>query len=245
MKTLKEIQEQLKELQAIFGFNPYEVSQGSSEWHVMRLGVVTASPIAKVLAKKGTATRQTYMNELIAQVATGLVHEISAKPLDWGRAHEDSARTSYEFATGITPHELPFIYKDNTRRTGCSADGYNDARGSEIKCPFNTVNHIEFLVNEKIKPEYIKQVQFSMWVTDQGQWDFASYDPRMTVLPIKIVTIDRDEKMMTEFNEKVPEFIEEMDQALDKIGIKFGDHWERYLVKAKEAELVESEEIVA
>lgn len=241
MRTLKEIKEHLASLESVFGFNPCEVEQGSPEWHVMKHGIPSASNSGKLLSKKGTATRQTYMNELIAQVATGLTHEISAKPLEWGRAHEDSARVSYEFAQNITPHELPFIYKTDLEgfdlRVGCSPDGYSDARGMEIKCPFNTTNHIEFLANDKIKPEYIKQVQYSMWITGQGQWDFASYDPRMTVMPIKIVTIDRDEKLMTEFDEKVPEFLTEMDVILNKLGLEFGAHWERFLIKNKKEEV--------
>lgn len=237
-KSLKQIQDHLKSLESYFGFNPLDYEQGTKEWHMMRLGVITASKAECVLAGKKTAKRQTYLNELIAEVATGLAHEVRAKPLEWGKTHEDSARTSYEFATGIIPHELPFIYKDEELRIGCSPDGYNDLRGSEIKCPYNSAVHIDFLCSDKIKSEYITQVQYSMWVTGLEQWDFACFDPRMNVMPISFKTLDRDEARMKEFSEKVPEFIEDMDKMLEKIGLSFGEHWDHLRVAREKKESV-------
>jgi hypothetical protein len=42
---------------------------------------------------------------------------------------------------------------------------------------------------------------------------------------IEIQIIKRDPEMMALFDEIVPAFIKEMDEALEKIGIPFGTQW--------------------
>ena len=60
---------------SITGVNVYDMEQGSDDWKLHRLGVVTASrahDIIKTGKAKGsyTETRKAYMLELIAQVCT-------------------------------------------------------------------------------------------------------------------------------------------------------------------------------
>lgn len=57
------------------GFDGEFVSQGSDEWHLMRLGVITASNAKRLISKGRTAgsvgeARNTYLLELIAEIAT-------------------------------------------------------------------------------------------------------------------------------------------------------------------------------
>lgn len=228
MKSLSQIEKELKALSPVLGFDPTAIAQGSEEWAKMRLGVISASKAECILAKVGTGTRTTYMLELMAEVCTGLSPEVSSKPMEWGKDNEDAARACYELMTDEKVSEIPFVYKDGSMRAGCSPDGFTPDRGVEKKCPFTTKYHIEFLTDEKIKPEYIKQVQFSMWITDADKWDFCSYDPRMKVRPFHFVTVKRDEKMMAQFDERVPEFISEMDEKLKKIGLEFGAQWQGF-----------------
>lgn len=226
MKTLKQYQDDLAKLTDSFGFNPGKVEQGSDEWFRMKLGVISASNIEKALAKEGTATRSGYMAELVAQICTGERPEINAKALAWGKEHEAAARSAYEFATGDSIDEIAFIYSADMR-SGCSPDGLikGKDKGLELKCPFSSRTFIEFLTDEKIKPEYIKQCQFAMWITGAEAWDFANYDPRMKKNMIHIVTIERDEKMMEEFDTKIPKFIKDMDAMLERAGFCFGEQW--------------------
>lgn len=227
MKTLKEIEKLNKEFTKRFGLEINGFEQGSPEWRAVKLGVLSASNASKIVAKKGSQTRATYMAELVGQVATGLMKELSAKPLEWGKSHEDAARSAYEFQTDTKIEETLFIFKDKDFRAGCSPDGLilSKNRGAEIKCPYNTENYIQFLVNEKIKPEYEWQCQFSMWVSDAGSWDYGNYDPRMKKMPLKFITIDRDSEKQKKLDDSIPEFILEMDKMLASIGIGFGDHW--------------------
>lgn len=202
-----------------------DCEQSSPEWFKGKIGVISGSNISSAIAKKGTATRDGYMSELIAQIATGEMPEIDGPALRWGKENEHQARSAYEFAKDVTVLSVGFIYGKD-RRTGVSPDGLvSNNLGLELKCPFTSKVHIDFLLMDKIKPEYINQVQFSMWVTGFDTWDFASYDKRMKKDIIKIHTIERDNSLMDRFENDIGEFIIDMDKALNKLQIEWGSQW--------------------
>lgn len=228
MKTLKDIENILKKFEIDYNIPISDAKQGSSEWFTLKLGVISSSNVSKVVSKKGSETRFTYMAELISQVCTGDMEELNSKYLDWGKHYEDAARSSYEFETGYNIAEVPFVFKDDMRREGCSPDGIvNDKKGVEIKCPFNATHFIKFLTEDKIKPEYEWQYQHTLRVMDADEWDFVQYHPNMKISPLKILTVKKDEEKQKIMDEAIPEFIFEMDSYLKKIGIKFGDQWLR------------------
>lgn len=228
MKTQLQIHNELTEFSNKFGLDIEDVSQGSSDWFMMKLGVISASNAYKVVAKKTTETRNTYLMELVAQVCTGDMDEIGSKYLEWGQVHEGPARSSYEFLTNNKISTIPFVYKDSEYREGCSPDGLiGNSKGLEIKCPYNAVHYVKFLVEDKIKPEYMWQAQYSMRVLGADEWDFVQYHPMMQASPIKILTLKKDAEYQKILNDCIPEFISDMDIVLKKIGIKFGEQWSR------------------
>ena len=88
--------------------------------------------------------------------------------------------------------------------------------------------HIATLLDGKIKPEYVTQCQYSMWVTGLDRWEFCSYDHRMRgAASNRLVVIPqyRDAETMARFDEEIPKFISEMDEALERLGFKFFDQW--------------------
>ena len=204
------------------------VEQGSSEWKMMRLGVATASKAKEFLAKRDSATYQTYLAEKAAEVCTGdFAMEITAKALQWGKEHESSARALYEFETGFIAKELPFIYRDQSKRFGCSPDGLTmDAQGFELKCPVTSAVFLQFVCADKIKPEYYLQCQFSMWVSGRDEWHFANYDPRMKTINLHWVPLLRDEVKFREFDARAEEWIKDMDIMLEKMGLPYGSQFE-------------------
>lgn len=228
MKTLNEISKRYDLFERRYGIAIADAQQGSEMWQILKLGVISASNVSKVVAKKGSETRNTYMANLVAQICTGVFEEINSKYLEWGNFHEDAARSYYEFSTGNVVKELPFVFKDDTFRTGCSPDGIvSESRGVEIKCPYNATNFIQFLVDDKIKPEYVWQYQFSLWVMNAESWDFVQYHPSMKKNPMKVLTVYQDRKKWEIFDELIPEFIHDMDQMLNKAGFVFGEQWQR------------------
>jgi putative phage-type endonuclease len=206
-----------------------KLEQGSQEWLTAKLGVISASNIAKVLAKKGTETRAGYMSELIGQIATKEAEELNAKALSWGKENEAAARAAYQFDRDVTVESVGFIYGPD-KRTGCSPDGMITSlnKGLEIKNPLTAKVHVDFLTMDKVKLEYIYQVQFSMLVTGFDQWDFCSYHPKFKVpgTMFKAITIERDPALMERFANDVGEFVSDMNKELAKLNIRFGSQWE-------------------
>lgn len=224
-------------IQRVTGIDLTKVEQGSEEWMSLRLGVITASEVWKVLSKPKSGktwsdTKNTYLNTLIGEVCTGVTKEVKARTLEWGKEYEIEARMSFEFYSGLAVKEVPIIFKDENLRMACSPDGLcSDGAGLELKCPNTTEVFIDLALNgiKAMKREYTAQVQYSMWVTNKDVWHFSNYDPRMPGgKEIVHIPVERDEKMMEKFDELIPEFIEKMDAGLSKLGIKFGNQWSGY-----------------
>lgn len=228
MKTQSQINSLLENFEKNFGTSVLGAKQGSEEWFNLKLGVISASNASKVVAKKDSETRNTYMMELIAQICTGDQEDLNSKYLEWGNQFEAAARSSYEFESGLNIIQVPFVFKDERFREGCSPDGIvNDTKGVEIKCPYNAVHYVKFLSDDKIKPEYVWQYQFTMRVMGADEWDFVQYHPNMKTKPLKILTVKKDLEKQKQLDDCVPQFIEDMDSILKKIGVKFGDQWTR------------------
>lgn len=221
---------------SITGVNVYDMEQGSDDWKLHRLGVVTASRAHDII-KPGRANgshseaRKAYMLELIAQVCTGLVPESATfKQAEWGHENEPLAREAYEALEFVSVNQCGLIYRDESLRCAISPDGIMEDRGLEIKNPFTSQVHIATLLDGKIKPEYATQCQYSLWVTGLDRWDFASFDWRMRGRPenrLVVIPQYRDEEVMARFDEEIPKFCAEMDEALERLGFKFGQQWEK------------------
>ena len=172
-----------------------------------------------------------YLDKLIGQVCTGEHGESSSfKQAEWGHMNEELARDAYEAMNMTIITQAGIIYKDESLRCGISPDGLDieKQRGLEIKSPWTTQVHIATLRKGAIKPEYLIQCQYSMWVTGWKEWDFCSYDRRMRGKPEnRLFTLlqKRDQEMMDKFEENVPPFIKKMDEALEKLGCVFGEQW--------------------
>lgn len=219
---------------SITGVNVYDLEQGSDEWLISRCGVITASRAHDIIKPGRTngsysEARKTYMLELIAQVATGRLPEQSQfKQAAWGHENEPLAREAYEARDFACVNTCGLIYKDESMRCGISPDGIMEDRGLEIKNPFTTQVHLDTLLSGVIKPEYLTQCQYSMWVTGLDRWDFCSYDFRMRGKPenrLVVIPQYRDLEIMARLDEEIPRFILEMDEQLGKLGFTYGDQW--------------------
>lgn len=227
MKSLGDI----KKLYAIFedryNYKITNAKQGSGDWFNLKLGVVSASNVNRAVAKKGTATRDTYLHELVAQVCTGLHSDVSSAAMEWGTTNEDAARATFEMMNETKLTELTFVFKDDKFREGASPDAVDEwGGGVEIKCPYNSVHHIAFAASDKIKPEYNWQLQYTMRVFETDHWTFCSYDPRMKKNPLATMVVKRDEEMQKKMEDAIPEFISDMDIVLKSLGFEFGEQWQ-------------------
>lgn len=189
--------------------------------------------VRSALPRVPSEARKTYLLELIAEVATGQQSEQGEfKQTQWGHEYENSARQIFAFHVGVPVQPVTFLFGNDALRYGCSPDGIaDDFSGIEIKCPWTTKVYLDFLLNGEIKQDYIDQVQFSMFVTGMNYWHFANYDPRMRNKSFESIVVERDEEKMKTFADAVGQMAHDMDVALDRLGMKFGDQWAGYQLK--------------
>lgn len=191
------------------------IVQGSDEWKALRLGKVTASRVADVVARTKTgpaASRKNYAAQLIAERLTGVVVAgFQSKEMQHGTETEPQARAAYAFYADADVEQVDFIPHPQIPMTGASPDGLVGADGLvEFKCP-NTATHIETLLGAPIAAEYITQMQWQMACTGRQWCDFVSFDPRMPGnMQIFIQRVPRDDKRIAELEEAVAAFLAEI-----------------------------------
>jgi len=198
------------------------IEQSTNEWHQLRLGKITASRIADVMTtiKTGEAAgRINYRAQLVAERLTGSPTEsFSNAAMAWGTEHEPMAREVYECKTGYIVEQVAFVDHPTIPMTGASPDGLIDDDGLvEIKCP-NTATHIDTLLAGKAPAKYIPQMQWQLCVTGRQWCDFVSFDPRLPEdLQLAIYRVERDEGLIAEYEYKVREFLQSVDETIAKL----------------------------
>lgn len=192
-----------------------DIAQGSAGWHNLRLGKVTASKVADIIAKTKTgysASRANYAAQLITERLTGLPTEgFTNAAMQWGTETEPEARAAYEFNRAETVVEVAFVPHPTIGETGASPDGLVGEEGLvEIKCP-NTATHIETLIGGAVPAKYVTQMQWQMACTGRKWCDFVSFDPRMPEsMRFFCQRVERDDSFIAETEKEVIAFLNEV-----------------------------------
>lgn len=198
------------------------IEQGSPEWFASRLGKVTASRVADIVAKtkSGYSTsRANYMAQLVVERLTGVKFEtFTNAAMEWGTQTEPLARAAYEVKNGVMVDETGLVDHPTIPMSGASPDGLVGDDGLiEIKCP-NTATHIDTLLSGDADKRYICQMQWQLAVTGRKWCDFVSYDPRMPDnLKLFIKRVERDDELIKELESEVVKFITELDEKVDTL----------------------------
>lgn len=193
--------------------------QGSIEWLAARVGKVTASRVADVIATTKTgygASRANYMAELIAERLTGQPAErYTNAAMAHGTATEPEARDLYAFMVDAEVEQVGLVEHPIVADSGASPDGLVGDDGLvEIKCP-NTATHIETLLGQTVPAKYVTQMQWQMACTGRQWCDFASYDPRLPEsMRIFIQRVERDEEYIAWLETEVAKFLTELDEKV-------------------------------
>ena len=202
------------------------IVQGTPEWFAARLGKVTASRVADVIAKTKTgysASRANYMAELIAERLSGARSEgFTNAAMQWGTDKEPDARAAYCFMRDVDVAEVGFIDHPTIAMTGASPDGLVGDDGMlEIKCP-NTATHLETLLGGVVPAKYFSQMQWQMACADRQWCDFASYDPRLPEpMRLFIQRVPRDADWLRSTEEDVAAFLAELDAKIDALTARY------------------------
>jgi putative phage-type endonuclease len=199
--------------------------QGTEEWYKARLGKITASRVHDILPGKYgyKVARKKYKAQLISEILTGNVQEsFCSQAMQYGKDMESIARSAYEAQTGNFVEEVGFIICDTLDYLGCSPDGLGEDRGLEIKCP-DTSTHIDTIERfvdgkHKIPSQYYTQIQTAMMCTQFDEWDYVSFDNRLTGrLQIYIESVNLDYVYCQKIYDEVKKFWKELQMTLDKL----------------------------
>lgn len=203
------------------------MEQRTDEWFSARLGKVTASRIADVMAKlksgKPATTRDNYAAQLIVERLTGQQYDsFTNSAMQWGTDTEPRARAAYEFVTDRQVVEVGFIDHPEIAMSGASPDGMVGDDGLiEIKCP-NTSTHLSTLEGAKVPQKYVYQMQWQMACTGRQWCDFASYDPRVP-LEMQLFTerVARDDELIQNIEAEIKQFLDEIDERVANLRARY------------------------
>lgn len=195
------------------------IEQGSIEWKKAKLGHVSASSIADVMAKGKGITRHKYMVKLVAERLTGEVSEsYSNDAMAHGVETEPLAKIAFENVTQTLIEKTGFWKHPEIEWLGVSPDGLISTDAViECKCP-NTTTHIDYIFEDRCPVEYYKQIQCQLWVTGRSKAYFVSFDNR---LPEKnqlfIKEVARDEELIKEMETEVLLFLKETQSMINRL----------------------------
>lgn len=202
------------------------MDQRSPEWFAARLGKVTASRVADLMAqtKSGySASRANYMAELICERLTGEQAErFTNAAMQWGTDTEPQARAAYAFMRDADVAECGFVLHPSIADFGASPDGLVGEDGLvEIKCP-STATHIDTLLTETVPGKYITQMQVQMACTGRAWCDFVSFDPRLPAdLQMWVCRVDRDENAINAIEAETVKFLGELAAKVDALRSRY------------------------
>ena len=196
------------------------MDQRTDEWFAARLGKVTASRVADVIAKTKTgpsASRENYATQLVLERLTNKQAEsYTNSAMQWGTETEPMARQAYELKRGLFVNETGFVDHPTIEMCGASPDGLVGADGLiEIKCP-NSATHMETILNQKVPAKYIPQMMWQMSCTGRNWCDFVSFDPRFPEnLQIFIERVAYDPTYVRMLELEITQFLDEVTKKVE------------------------------
>jgi putative phage-type endonuclease len=203
-------------------------NQGTDEWKSERVGKVTASRLADLMARTKTGwskSRDAYMSQLAIERITKQPYTFpTSSSMDWGTKTEPEARNEYRSICFDEVSETGFVPHPSINDAGASPDGLVGDHGLiEIKCP-ETHTHLGYILNDDVPEKYFTQMQWQMACTGRKWCDFVSYDPRSPEgLKLFIKRVDRDDCFIATSEEMVRKFLSEVEQMVEKLMNKLAE----------------------
>lgn len=203
-----------------------ELIQGSPEWLAVRVGKITASRMADMLAKIKVgwgASRANYAAELLCERLTGAgARRYVNDEMRWGTEQEPYARQAYSERNGVDVFEVGFIDHPELERAGASPDGYVGDDGLvEFKAP-NTATHIDTLLRGVVPERYLLQMQFQMACAGRDWCDFVSWDPRLPEhMRLFIRRVPRDASLILSLEHETAAFDAEIEAQIAALSERY------------------------
>jgi hypothetical protein len=190
--------------------------QGSPEWLQSRVGLVTASNFADILAKGQGKTRKSYLLRIAGERLSGVPYSgYRNKHMDRGNEDEPVSCLSYEAKTGNLVQKIGFI-RFADLLCGCSPDGLiDDDGGLEMKNVIPSVQ-VETWERGEYPSEHKPQIMGNLWITGRKYWDFVSHseDIKDESLRTYIYRVVRDEEYIKNLEAEVIKFLGDVESML-------------------------------
>ena len=200
-----------------------DIEQGTAEWHQLRLGIITASEMNKILTPTlkiaNNKDVRTQFYELAAQRITQYTEEqFVSYAMERGQLEETDAAIAYEqhhapvqkcgfvineslgFPIGFSPDRL------------VGDDGFIEVKSRMAKYQVQTIlEHLGELSEPPIPTEFMLQVQTGLFVTGRGWCDFLSYSNGLNMVSIRVYPQEEYESAIiqaaTEAENKIVELV--------------------------------------
>jgi hypothetical protein len=198
-------------------FTVIDVEQRSAEWFAARLGRLTGSRAADMLATIKTgeaAARRDLRTQLVVERLTGRLQENGYVNFEMARGIElePTALAAYEAASGQLVRRTGFL-AHNELMAGCSLDGdIDDFREIlELKCP-KSATHLSYWRLGAVPLNHKPQILHNLWISGAQVANFASYDDRFPEpLQLFIARIERNDFEIAAYERTVRAFLESVD----------------------------------
>lgn len=216
----------------------FDFIHNTDPWMQARGGLSTTSSFGKIITPSGSKSGQmdAYANQIVVELLLGKSCDRDLSNLwaiQWGKEWEAKAADLYQFETGHDLLHGGFFCDDNFKR-GASPDAIVIENGeqigiTEIKCPENPVNHIEFLFSQTINKKYKPQLFGQMIITGFEWVDYFSFYPELPHVKIRtrkeddLVFYKNLESLLDEFDDLVQEKLQAMLRLghINEIPVKF------------------------
>lgn len=204
-------------------FTVINAEQRSDEWFLARLGRLTGSRAADMLAtiKSGeAAARRDLRAQLVVERLTQTLQEepFTNAAMQRGIDCEPAAFAAYEALTGEVAQRTGFLAHD-TLAVGCSLDAHvGDFDGiCEFKCP-KSATHLRYLRSGGVPSDYLPQITHNLWVSGAQWCDFMSFDdrfpPELQTFLVRVHTGDVD---IDGYAKKALAFLAEVDAEVSAV----------------------------
>lgn len=197
------------------------VEQRSLDWLDLRKGKVTGTGLKKIVGTK--LGRDSYFVEILAE-RLAVDDGSQESPIERGERLESSAIEAFEYETGKIVENIGFIQDDDNEDIAISPDGLIKNEGKyteavEIKC-LSSANHIRAWIDNEVPKDYYPQVvQYFIVNRDLETLYFCLYDPRITIRPLHIITVYRQdiEDDIKQYRDSEEKFLQEVENKLSEL----------------------------
>jgi len=198
------------------------IEQGSEAWKLLKVGKVSASRMADLLAKTtsgASASRAKYMAQLLCERMTGQPTEFfTTAAMQRGTEIEPIARAAYEAENLTSVEQIAWVEHPTIPMAGCSPDGFVGEHGLiEIKCK-EIHNHLDSILNDRIDPDHQAQMMWQMCVTGRQWCDYVCFDDRAPEgLQLFVKRLHRDEEKIKQMEDEVRTFLKDLESMIQKL----------------------------